>query len=375
MTLARSDPPQRGSARPARYREAVFGITGAAGFIGSHLAESLLERGHRVVGVDDLSGGSLTNLKGVLGSERFSMVQGDIRNYAIATDLVRRTETVFHLAGAVGVDRIMSDPYGTLERNMGACLSLLEAARHAGARGSVRGPPRIILASTSEVYGKGNGVPFRESQDVVFGGPHRTRWAYGMSKVVGEFMALAAHHQHDVPVVVARLFNTVGPRQSERYGMVIPRMMDQALRGIPITVYGGGRQTRSFCAVQDTTRALIGLASDNRAIGDVFNVGGTEEITISYLATLIKAVARSNSPIEHIPYSQLYGPGFEDMPRRCPDTRKLRELLDWQPTVSLEEILLQIKDHQLLAASRIPPASAASRGIAVASGDSIATKN
>lgn len=330
---------------PARNGPEVFGVTGVAGFIGSHLADFLVSRGHRVVGVDDLSGGSLTNLAGLLDDDHFSLIQGDLRDDRVAQELVRGTDAVVHLAAVVGVGVTMSDPFRTLETNVGATMSLLGAARRAIPPETRRRAPRILIASTSEVYGKCDGLPVHEADDVVFGGPERTRWAYGAGKLVGEFMALAAHAQHDLPVVVARLFNTVGPRQSPRHGMVVPRMMEQAVRGAPITVYGTGGQTRCFCAVQDAVRALFGLASEERALGGVFNVGGEREITIMELAEEIRNVAGSSSEIVHVPHGDVYGAAFDAVPRRRPDTRRVRSLLGWRPTVSLRRILMDVRDH------------------------------
>lgn len=334
-----------GSDGSGRRPPRVFGVTGVAGFIGSHLADFLVDRGHRVVGVDDLSGGSLENLAGLRDEDRFSLIRGDLRDDNVAQEILRGTDVVVHLAAVVGVGVTMSDPFGTLETNVGATMSLLGAARRAGARGGRRPAPRILVVSTSEVYGKCDRMPVQEADDVVFGGPERTRWAYGTGKLVGEFMALAAHAQYDVPVVVARLFNTIGPRQSPRHGMVVPRMMEQALRGAPITVYGSGDQTRCFCAVQDTVRALFGLAGEERAVGGVFNVGGDREITIADLAAEIRDVAGSSSKIIHIPHDDVYGAAFDHVHRRRPDTRRVRSLLGWQPSVPLRRILLDVRDH------------------------------
>ncbi len=323
----------------------VFGITGAAGFVGSYLAEALVRRGHRVIGVDNLSSGTLANLRGILGSPHLSLIEADIREVDVAETLVRRVDVVFHLAAAVGVDRIMADPYETLDNNLRGTMSLLEATRHVHADTLWQQFPRLIVVSTSEVYGKSDTVPFQECQDLVIGSPDRTRWGYGVSKLVGEFMSLACHLQYDTPIVITRLFNTVGPRQSAKYGMGIPRMMQQALNGDPITVYGTGNQTRCFCAVQDTVRALVGLAQSRRAIGKVFNVGSTDEIRVNDLAAQIKNVADSHSEIVHIPYEAAYGAGFEDMQRRVPDTRLVRSLLGWLPAVSLRRVLVGVRDH------------------------------
>lgn len=337
---SRGQAPLCGPTRPA-----VVGVTGVAGFIGSHLAEALVRLGHRVVGVDDLSDGSLANVATLLDRECFSMVEADVGRPEVADALLRSTDVVVHLAAAVGVERTMRDPFGTLSTNIRTTMTLLEAARDGALRRGGRGASRIVVVSSSEAYGKAEGAPFHESQDVVLGGPQRTRWAYGAGKLVGEFLALAAHAQHGVSAVVVRPFNTVGPRQSSRHGMVVPRMMEQALSGAPITVFGTGEQTRCFCAVQDTARALVGLALDERAVGGVFNVGGEQEITIADLAREIRKVAGSASEIVHVPYDDAYGAGFDDMRRRAPDTRRIRALLGWRPTVSLRRILEEVRDH------------------------------
>jgi UDP-glucose 4-epimerase len=359
MTGHSQDGRVRGRDESVRGRSKVFGVTGVAGFIGSHLADFLVDRGHRVVGVDDLSGGSLENLAALRDDHRFSLLQGDLREDDVSEELVRGTDVVIHLAAVVGVGVTMSDPFRTLETNVGATMSLLGAARRAASPQGRRPAPRILIASTSEVYGKCDGLPVHEADDIVFGGPERTRWAYGAGKLVGEFMALAAHAQHDVPVVVARLFNTVGPRQSPRHGMVVPRMMEQAVQGAQITVYGTGEQTRCFCAVQDTVRALVGLAEEQRAVGGVFNVGGDREITIEELAAEVRDVAGSSSEIVYIPHDDVYGAAFDDVPRRRPDTRRVRSLLSWRPTVPLRQILLEVKNHvvrRLSAQAEEPPA-------------------
>jgi UDP-glucose 4-epimerase len=309
-------------------------ITGGAGFIGSHLAEALLCAGHEVTVIDDLSTGSLENIRPLMSEARFRYVIDTVVNRRLMAELVEWADVVFHLAAVVGVKAVVADPIRAIETNVRTTEVVLELAA----------PERkkVVFTSTSEVYGKGARVPFREEDDVVLGASWRSRWGYACSKALGEFLALAYWRERGVPVVIARLFNTVGPRQTDRYGMVLPTFVRQALAGEPITVYGDGRQTRSFCWVGDTVRALVALAEHPGAVGHVFNVGSDEEVRIVDVAHRVKALTGSASPIVFIPYDRAYGEGFEDMRRRVPDLGKIRALIGYRPTVRLEEILQRV---------------------------------
>ncbi len=303
-------------------------ITGGMGFIGSHLAEALLHRGHTVTVVDNLSTGRFENVQHLTTHPLFRFAIEDIRNETVVDRLVSECDVIMHLAAAVGVQLIVERPTHTIEANVLGTHAILRMANR------YRKP--VLLTSTSEVYGKGVRVPFREDDDVVLGPTIRSRWAYAASKMVDEFLALAYWHEQKLPVIIVRLFNTVGPRQTGRYGMVIPRFVGQALRGEPITVYGDGSQSRTFCDVGDVVQALVELSQCREAVGQVFNVGSTREITIRELAMLIKSRLRSPSEIVFIPYEQAYGPGFEDMQRRVPDISKISTLLGWKPKIPLE---------------------------------------
>jgi UDP-glucose 4-epimerase len=309
-------------------------ITGGAGFIGSHLAEQLLDSGLEVAILDDLSTGRFENIAHLVDHPRFSFAIDSITNAVVLDRLASESDAIVHLAAAVGVKLVVEQPVHTIETNiMGAEAVLKAAARYRA---------RVIMASTSEVYGKGVSVPFREEDDVVLGPTSRSRWAYAASKMVDEFLALAYHQKYDLPVTIVRLFNTVGPRQTGRYGMVVPRFIRQALAGEPITVYGDGSQTRCFCDVSDTVRAIEALLMHDGAVGRVFNIGSTEEVSILELARRVKDVTRSDSPITFIPYDEAYAPGFEDMQRRVPDITRVRELTGWQPRHDLNTILARV---------------------------------
>ncbi len=311
-------------------------ITGGAGFIGSHLAERLLDAGYQVAVLDNLSTGRFENIAHLVGRPGFSFAIDSIENEIVLDRLASESDAIVHLAAAVGVKLVVERPVHTIETNiMGTEAVLRVAARYRA---------RVLIASTSEVYGKGARTPFREDDDVVLGPTSRNRWAYAASKMVDEFLALAYHQKYELPAVIVRLFNTVGPRQVGRYGMVIPRFMRQALAGEPITVYGDGSQSRCFCDVSDTVRALEALMVHPQAAGRVFNVGSTEEVTILELAQRVKAIAHSDSPITFIPYEEAYAPGFEDMKRRVPDISRLHELTGWQPRYRLDDILMRVKN-------------------------------
>ncbi len=313
-------------------------ITGGAGFIGSHLAERLLDAGKEVAILDDLSTGRFENIAHLVGRPGFSFAIASITDTPVLDRLASESHAIVHLAAAVGVKLVVDRPVQTIETNiMGAEAVLKAAARYRA---------KVLIASTSEVYGKGTRVPFREDDDVVLGPTSRSRWAYAASKMVDEFLGLAYYQKYQLPVVIARLFNTVGPRQTGRYGMVIPRFVQQALRSEPITVYGDGTQSRCFCDVSDTVRALEALLEEDDAVGRVFNVGSTEEVTILELARRVKALLNSNSSIEFIPYAQAYAPGFEDMHRRVPDISRIRAQIGWQPRLHLDDILQRVAAWQ-----------------------------
>lgn len=319
-------------------------ITGGAGFVGSHLAEALLQKGHHVFVLDDLSTGKISNIEHLKSHDRFGYLIGSVLDETVLAELVEQCDVVFHLAAVVGVKLIIDEPVRTIETNVhGTEVVLRCAARH-------RRP--VVIVSTSEVYGKGIQVPFREGSDLVLGATTQHRWAYACSKAIDEFLGLAYWKEKRVPVIITRLFNTVGPRQRGRYGMVIPNFVRQALSGGPITVFGDGRQTRCFGYVGDVVQALIGLATDPRAVGEVFNVGNDEEISIETLAKKIKLLTNSQAEIVKIPYREAYEPGFEDMFRRVPDIRKVKELLNWRPEVGTDELLTKIIEYTRQSQSR-----------------------
>lgn len=315
-------------------------ITGGTGFIGSHLAELLLAQGHRVTVIDNLSTGRFDNITHLIGQPNFHFVVDTITNEIVLDRLVSECDTIFHLAAAVGVKLIVEHPVRTIETNIMGTEAVLKAA--------TRYRAKVLVASTSEVYGKGIKVPFSEEDDVVLGPTSRSRWSYAASKMVDEFLALAYYREKELPVVVFRLFNTVGPRQTGQYGMVVPRFVQQALRNEAITVYGDGTQSRCFCDVSDVVRALSGLAIQPSAVGDVFNVGNTEEVTMNQLAERIIARTESQSKIVYIPYSEAYAPGFEDMQRRVPNTSKIRNLLGWTPQIPLDGIIDRVAQQERL---------------------------
>jgi UDP-glucose 4-epimerase len=315
-----------------------FLITGGAGFIGSHLADLLLEQGHRVTAIDDLSTGRVSNIEHLLNHERFTFTQGSITDPTLLEPLARDADIIVHLAAAVGVKLIVEQPVRTIETNIMGTEVVLKAARENRCR--------VLIASTSEVYGKGSKIPFAEEDDILLGPTSKSRWAYAASKMVDEFLGLAYWRQYGLPVVLFRLFNTVGPRQTGRYGMAIPRFVRQALAGEPLTVYGHGSQQRCFCDARDAVRAIAALAVHEQSPGQVYNVGGRQEITMASLAQRIIKLAGSRSTITFIPYSQAYAPGFEDMQRRVPDTTRLQALIDWSPRWSLDQILLAVIEDQ-----------------------------
>jgi UDP-glucose 4-epimerase len=312
-------------------------ITGGAGFVGSHLAELLLGQGHEVFVLDNLSTGSIENIAHLKDHPRFHYTIDSVTNEPVLAELVDRADVVFHLAAAVGVKLIVEQPVHTIETNVHGTEVVLT---HANKKKKL-----VLIASTSEVYGKSTAVPFTEDADLVLGSTVKHRWAYACSKLIDEFLALAYWKEKKLPVVVVRLFNTVGPRQTGQYGMVIPNFVRQALAGQPITVFGDGTQTRSFTYVGDVVDALAKLVQDPLAIGRVFNVGNGFEISILDLAKRVKALAGSSSDIVTIPYDQAYEAGFEDMPRRVPDISRVHELIGYEPKVQLDEILEKVIDY------------------------------
>lgn len=306
-------------------------VTGGAGFVGSHLCELLVRKGREVVVVDDLSTGRIENIAPLEKAGKVRVLVDTIQNERLVEDLVRECDEVYHLAAAVGVRLILEQPTKTIETNIGGAENVLRAAS--------RFRKRVLITSTSEVYGKSEQVPFREEDDVLLGATNRLRWAYAASKMVDEFLALAYWREKRLPVVIARLFNTVGPRQTGRYGMVIPRLVSQALAGEPLSIYGDGLQSRCFGAVQDVVVGLAALMDSDAATGEVVNLGNPEEVTINGLAQLILEVTGSKSEIKHIPYSEAFAEGFEDMRRRVPDIGKARRLLGFDPKIGLRRII------------------------------------
>jgi UDP-glucose 4-epimerase len=313
-------------------------ITGGAGFIGAHLAESLIAAGKEVAVMDDLSTGSLNNLASLRDNPRFQFIEGSVQDERALAPLVERADFVYHLAAAVGVDLVVKRPVFTLEDNVQGTENVLAAAK--------KYRVGVLLTSTSEVYGKSAKENFHEDDDLLIGPPTFTRWGYACSKLLDEFLAMAYWHEHNLPVFVVRLFNTVGPRQTGRYGMVVPRFVRQALRDEPITIHGDGRQSRCFCHVSDVVRALVELPGRERAVGQVYNIGSTEEVTILELARRVKLLTESRSELRLIPYEQAYAKGFEDMFRRVPSIDKIYQLMGWRPTHSLDEILRRMIEHE-----------------------------
>ena len=312
-------------------------ITGGAGFIGSHLAERLLARGDRVVLLDNLSTGSMDNIRHLKASGQMEYHLDNIENLQLLAELVDDADIIVHLAAAVGVKLIVESPVRTIETNVNGTQRILEAA--------CKKRKLVLTASTSEVYGKNTNVPFHEDADLVLGPTTKGRWSYAASKALDEFLALSYWKEKKLPVIVVRLFNTVGPRQTGRYGMVLPNFVKQAIDHEPIQVYGNGQQSRCFCDVRDTVEGLIRLMDTDRSIGEVVNVGNTEEITIEGLAQLVKQRTGSSSPIEFIPYDQAYEPGFEDMMRRVPCVDKLQALTGFRPQTSLNEIIDRVTTY------------------------------
>ena len=312
-------------------------ITGGAGFVGSHLSEALLERGDEVFILDNLSTGSIDNVVHLKTHPRFHYTIDTVSNEPVLAELIDRCDIVVHLAAAVGVKLIVEQPVHTIETNVHGTEVVL---KHANKKKKL-----VLIASTSEVYGKSTAVPFREDADLVLGESAKHRWAYACSKLIDEFLALAYWKERKLPVIIVRLFNTVGPRQTGQYGMVIPTFVRQALAGQPITVFGDGTQSRSFTYVGDVVRAMVALINEPRAVGQVFNIGNGNEITIAELAEKVRKMTGSSSEIVKVPYEKAYEAGFEDMPRRVPDISRIRALIGYEPTVELDETLTRVIEH------------------------------
>ena len=306
-------------------------ITGGAGFIGSHLADACIARGDEVFIIDDLSTGSLDNVDQLANHPRFHCTIDSVRNEPLLEELVDECDVIFHLAAAVGVKLIVESPVRTIETNVRGTEDVLAAAS--------RENKRLLIASTSEVYGLSEAVPFREDGNLVMGATTKGRWSYACSKAIDEFLALAYHHEKKLPAIVTRLFNTVGPRQIGRYGMVVPTLVSQALEGKPLTVYGSGKQTRCFAFVADVVKSLLLLMDHPDSAGQVFNIGSTQEVSITQLAERVLALTGSRSEIVYVPYSEAYEEGFEDMPRRVPDTSKAQRFIGFTPQTPLDDIL------------------------------------
>jgi UDP-glucose 4-epimerase len=321
-----------------KKNKATYLITGGAGFIGSHLADTLLAAEHRVLAIDNLSTGRMENINHLLRHPSFHFARADITNGIVMDRLASQADIIVHLAAAVGVQLIVEHPVHTIETNIMGTEAVLQTA--------LRYNCRVLLASTSEVYGKASKIPFSEDDDVLLGSTGKSRWAYAASKMVDEFLGLAYQREHGLDVIPARLFNTVGPRQTGRYGMVIPRFVRQAIQNQPITVYGDGSQSRCFCDVHDVVPAIIGLAEHPHTSGQLYNIGSTEEISISQLAQRVKTLAGSESSITYVPYQEAYAPGFEDMHRRVPDISRIEALIGWEPKSSLDDILAMVIDYE-----------------------------
>ena len=313
-------------------------VTGGAGFIGSHLCDLLIKNGHHVVAIDDLSTGSLENIKDLISRSNFQFVRETIANKQVLDRLCSEANIVIHLAAAVGVKLIVENPVHTINANIFGTESVLSTANRYGCK--------VLIASSSEVYGKGTQIPFKETDDRLMGPTTHSRWAYANSKAVDEFLGLAYYKQYRLPVIIMRFFNTIGPRQTGRYGMVVPRFVRQALQGKDLQVYGDGKQTRCFVDVSDVIHAIMSLALQPEAIGEVFNIGNTEEISIRQLADRIIKLTDSTSEVQYVPYEKAYAPGFEDMRRRVPSIEKIRNLINFMPQFNLEDSLIRIIEYE-----------------------------
>ena len=312
-------------------------ITGGAGFIGSHLSDYLLSEGHHVAVIDDLSTGSAENIRDAKTNAHFEYYLDSIFNRQLTAELVDGADIVFHLAAAVGVRNIVESPVRTIKTNILGSELVLELAS--------KKSKRVLIMSTSEVYGKSAKIPFLEDDDLVLGPTSKARWSYACSKMIDEFLALAYYRERKLPTAIVRLFNTVGPRQTGRYGMVLPTFVRQALAGSPVTVFGSGEQSRCFTHVADIVKGLVQCAMSDNTVGQVFNLGSTEEITMNALAARVVAASQSKSEVEHIPYEEAYGPGFEDMDRRVPDISKAHKWFGYEPSHSLADIISSVVEY------------------------------
>jgi len=315
-----------------------FLLTGGGGFIGSHLAEALLDREEQVTIIDDLSTGGMDNIQHLKGRRGFKYVLDTVFNRQVMAELVDEADIILHLAAAVGVRLIVESPVRTIETNIKGTEIILELA--------AKKKKPVVIFSTSEVYGKSNGTKFLETGDLVLGPTFKGRWSYAASKIIDEFLALAYYKERKLPVIIIRLFNTVGPRQTGRYGMVVPGFVQQALSGEPITVFGDGKQTRTFTHVKDAVWAILKLVEHPGAIGQIFNIGGKEETSIQNLASLVKEILQSSSPIIQIPYEEAYEEGFEDMRRRVPDISKIENLIGYEPKCDLKDIIRDVAEYR-----------------------------
>jgi len=313
-------------------------ITGGAGFIGSHLTEALLERGDTVCVIDNLSTGSMENIQHLQKESEFSFVVADIMSESVMRKLIEECDIIYHLAAGVGVKYVMDSALSSFLTNISGTEVVLKLADSSGKK-------KVILTSTSEVYGNNGKVPFKEEDDRILGSVYNTRWGYSISKVVGEFLALAYWREKNLPTVTIRPFNACGPRQIGQYGMVVPRFVQSALLGQPLTVHGDGTQTRCFTYIGDVINAMIALAENEKAVGDVFNVGSDQEISIRELAERVLKLTGSNSEIKYIPYEESYGKGFTDIKRRVPDITKIQKLTGWTPKVQLDDLLMTVIDY------------------------------
>jgi UDP-glucose 4-epimerase len=310
-------------------------ITGGAGFIGSHLADALISRGDQVIALDNFSTGSTANIKHI--TKNLEIIDGDIRNADLINETVKDVDLIFHMAAALGVKTILESPLESISTNISGSEVVLNAA--------VNHKKRILIASTSEIYGKNPKQPLNENDDRVIGSPQKIRWSYSDAKAIEEAMAFSLNQEKGLRVTTARLFNTVGPRQSSHYGMVVPRFVESALKNQPINIYGDGTQSRVFCHVNDAVEALVALVDTDQTINQVYNVGGTGEITIKELASQVIKETNSQSSIEFIPYEKAYAPGFEDMQRRVPDISKIKQDLNWAPRKNLSQIIADVAQH------------------------------
>ncbi|RII29438.1 MAG: nucleoside-diphosphate sugar epimerase [Geobacter sp.] len=314
-------------------------ITGGAGFIGSHLADILVAEGHHVSVIDNLSTGNIKNIEHLFANTNFKFIRDTISNEIVLDRVASECDIIVHLAAAVGVKLVVERPVHTLETNVTGTEQVLKVA--------LRYRCKVLIASTSEVYGKGHKIPFTEDDDVLLGSTSISRWGYAVSKMLDESLAFAYWTEYGLPIVLFRLFNTVGPRQTGHYGMVIPTFMQQAINGEPITVFGDGNQQRCFCDVSDVVRAIAGLMYNQAAIGQLFNIGGNQEVSMLELAERVIKIAQSKSEIKLVTYSEAFGSGFEDMQRRVPNTKKIFNLLNWKPLLNLDQILVNVRNSLL----------------------------